>query len=226
MSGRIVSVYERVADRRPSTTSSTSSRSRFRATASSRSTSSRPSNISAAQAQVTSISQTILKQLPAGITPPQMLVYNASSVPIIQLALSSDTLSQTALNDLAHELHPARSSRRSRARSCPTPMAAPRGRSRSTSTRRRCTPTASRPPTSARALARQNLITPVGTAEDRLLRMDHRPQRFAEDASTTSTICRSRWSTAPSSSCATSPTSTTARRRRPMSCSSTAARAC
>ncbi len=58
-------------------------------------------NISAAEAQVTSISQTILKQLPAGITPPFLLVYDASSVPIIQLALSSDTLSQTALNDLA-----------------------------------------------------------------------------------------------------------------------------
>jgi multidrug efflux pump subunit AcrB len=58
-------------------------------------------NISAAEAQVTSISQTILKQLPLGVTPPFLLVYDASSVPIIQLALSSDTLSQTALNDLA-----------------------------------------------------------------------------------------------------------------------------
>ncbi|MBV8653084.1 MAG: efflux RND transporter permease subunit, partial [Alphaproteobacteria bacterium] len=58
-------------------------------------------NISAAQAQVTSISQTILKQLPAGETPPQILTYNASSVPIIQLALSSDSLSQTQLADLA-----------------------------------------------------------------------------------------------------------------------------
>jgi multidrug efflux pump subunit AcrB len=58
-------------------------------------------NISAAEAQVTSISQTVLKQLPSGITPPFLLVYDASSVPIIQLALSSDTLSQTALNDLA-----------------------------------------------------------------------------------------------------------------------------
>ncbi len=58
-------------------------------------------DIAAAQAQVVSISQTILKQLPAGITPPQMVVYNASSVPVIQLALSSSKLSQTALNDLA-----------------------------------------------------------------------------------------------------------------------------
>ena len=65
-------------------------------------------NISAAQAQVTSISQTVLKQLPAGITPPFLLVYDAGSVPIIQLALSSDTLSQTALNDLsANFIRPA-----------------------------------------------------------------------------------------------------------------------
>jgi multidrug efflux pump subunit AcrB len=57
-------------------------------------------DINAAQAQVTSISQTILKQLPSGATPPIILVYNASSVPIIQLALSSDTLSQVELFDL------------------------------------------------------------------------------------------------------------------------------
>ncbi|WP_395697348.1 efflux RND transporter permease subunit [Methylocella sp.] len=58
-------------------------------------------DINAAQAQVTAISQTMLKQLPAGMNPPQILVYNASSVPLIQIALSSDTLSQTRLNDLA-----------------------------------------------------------------------------------------------------------------------------
>ena len=58
-------------------------------------------DINAAQAQVTSISQTILKQLPAGATPPIILAYNASSVPIIQLALSSDTLSQVELFDTA-----------------------------------------------------------------------------------------------------------------------------
>ncbi len=58
-------------------------------------------NFSAAQAQVTSISQTILKQMPPGVTPPQILAYSASSAPIIQLALSSDTLSQIELFDLA-----------------------------------------------------------------------------------------------------------------------------
>jgi multidrug efflux pump subunit AcrB len=58
-------------------------------------------DISAAQAQVASMSQTVLKQMPAGVTPPNILIYNASSVPIIQLALSSDKFSQTQLNDLA-----------------------------------------------------------------------------------------------------------------------------
>jgi multidrug efflux pump subunit AcrB len=58
-------------------------------------------NIASATAQVTSISQTILKQLPAGVMPPQLVVFNASSVPILQLALSSSTASQVELNDLA-----------------------------------------------------------------------------------------------------------------------------
>jgi len=58
-------------------------------------------NINAAQAQVTAISQTILRQLPSGITPPQVLSFNAASVPIIQLVGSSRTLSQMELADLA-----------------------------------------------------------------------------------------------------------------------------
>ncbi len=58
-------------------------------------------NISAAMAQVTAASQTVLKLLPPGITPPYVLSYNASSVPILQLALSSKTESETALFDLA-----------------------------------------------------------------------------------------------------------------------------
>jgi multidrug efflux pump subunit AcrB len=58
-------------------------------------------NINAAQAQVTAISQTILKNLPAGVQPPQVLSYNASSVPIIQLVESSNSMSQTELADLA-----------------------------------------------------------------------------------------------------------------------------
>src|SRR6202140_2975814 len=50
-------------------------------------------DINGALAQVTAASQTVLKLLPPGITPPYVLTFNASSVPILQLALSSDTLS-------------------------------------------------------------------------------------------------------------------------------------
>jgi multidrug efflux pump subunit AcrB len=56
-------------------------------------------NINSALAQVTAASQTVLKLLPAGITPPYVLSFNASSVPILQLALSSPSLSQTRLFD-------------------------------------------------------------------------------------------------------------------------------
>ena len=55
----------------------------------------------AAIAQVTAICQTVLKQLPTGITPPLIISYNASSVPIVQLGLSSDKLGEPELYDLA-----------------------------------------------------------------------------------------------------------------------------
>jgi multidrug efflux pump subunit AcrB len=58
-------------------------------------------NINAALAQVTAMSQTVLKQMPAGITPPTILSFNASSVPILQLAMSSSQLSETTLFDQA-----------------------------------------------------------------------------------------------------------------------------
>src|SRR3546814_8412511 len=44
-------------------------------------------DIATANAQVTAVSQTILKTFPTGTTPPLILNYNASTVPIIQLAL-------------------------------------------------------------------------------------------------------------------------------------------
>ena len=56
-------------------------------------------DIAAALAQVTAASQTVLKLLPPGITPPYVLSYNASSVPILQLALSSKKLPQMQLFD-------------------------------------------------------------------------------------------------------------------------------
>src|SRR5256714_13142884 len=56
-------------------------------------------NINAALAQVSAMSQTVLKQMPAGVTPPTILSFNASSVPIVQLALSSSNLSESTLFD-------------------------------------------------------------------------------------------------------------------------------
>src|ERR1700760_1770664 len=57
-------------------------------------------DIRTANAQVTAISQTMIKQLPPGATPPLILNYNASTVPIIQLALSGEGLTEQNLADL------------------------------------------------------------------------------------------------------------------------------
>src|SRR6267143_698061 len=57
-------------------------------------------DIRTANAQVTSVSQTQLKLMPAGITPPLVLNYSASTVPIIQLALSGKGMSEQTLSDL------------------------------------------------------------------------------------------------------------------------------
>jgi multidrug efflux pump subunit AcrB len=56
-------------------------------------------DINAALAQVNAGAITVLKQLPAGATPPNVLMFNASSVPILQLALSGLGLSQSQLFD-------------------------------------------------------------------------------------------------------------------------------
>src|SRR5436305_8630910 len=57
-------------------------------------------NIQTALAQVTAISQTQLRQLPAGTTPPLVIQYSASSVPILQLGLSSNTMPEQQLFDV------------------------------------------------------------------------------------------------------------------------------
>ena len=58
------------------------------------------SSLENANAQVTAVSQTILRQLPPGALPPLIINYSASSVPIIQLGLSGKGLSEQQLNDL------------------------------------------------------------------------------------------------------------------------------
>ena len=57
-------------------------------------------DIRTATAQVTSVSQTVLRQMPPGTTPPLILNYSASTVPILQLALSGKGLSEQQLFDL------------------------------------------------------------------------------------------------------------------------------
>ena len=57
-------------------------------------------SLDTANAQVTAISQTILRQLPPGTLPPIIINYSASSVPILQLGLSGKGLSEQRLNDL------------------------------------------------------------------------------------------------------------------------------
>src|SRR5277367_5426123 len=58
-------------------------------------------NVQQGIAQITAVSQTQLRQLPAGTTPPLILAYSASSVPVLQLALSGRGLSEQSLNDYA-----------------------------------------------------------------------------------------------------------------------------
>lgn len=56
-------------------------------------------NVEAALAQVTAVSQTILRRMPPGAVPPFILQYNASSVPIIQLELSGKSIPEAQLYD-------------------------------------------------------------------------------------------------------------------------------
>jgi multidrug efflux pump subunit AcrB len=56
-------------------------------------------NIQTALAQTTAISQTFLRQLPPGTTPPLVLIYSASTVPVLQIGLTSDNLSEQQIFD-------------------------------------------------------------------------------------------------------------------------------
>src|SRR5208283_954604 len=56
-------------------------------------------NIQTALAQTTAISQTFLRSLPPGTTPPLVIIYSASTVPVLQIGLTSDRLSEQAMFD-------------------------------------------------------------------------------------------------------------------------------
>jgi multidrug efflux pump subunit AcrB len=61
-------------------------------------------DVAAAQAQIAASSQTVLKQLPAGITPPQILIFDASSVPVLDLQVAADNMTPSDIYDLASNL--------------------------------------------------------------------------------------------------------------------------
>src|SRR5712692_9145688 len=58
-------------------------------------------SIAEAEAQVTATCQTLLKIMPPGITPPYIVRYSATSVPIVQIAVSSETLTEQQIFDYA-----------------------------------------------------------------------------------------------------------------------------
>ncbi len=119
-------------------------------------------NIATANAQVTSISQEILKQLPPGETPPFVLNYNASTVPVIQLALSGKGLSEQNLADLGlNQLRPMLTSVAGAA--IPFPFG---GKTRQVQINVKPSELQARGLSAEdvqSALSAQNLITPVGT---------------------------------------------------------------
>ena len=57
--------------------------------------------VAEAEAQVTATCQTLLKTMPTGITPPYIVRYSATSVPILQIAVSSETLTEQQIFDYA-----------------------------------------------------------------------------------------------------------------------------
>ncbi|MBV9275385.1 MAG: efflux RND transporter permease subunit, partial [Verrucomicrobia bacterium] len=58
-------------------------------------------SLSSGVAQVTSISQAALRQMPPGMTPPLVIAYTATNVPVLRVGLSGKDLSEQQLNDLA-----------------------------------------------------------------------------------------------------------------------------
>ncbi len=58
--------------------------------------------VESAVAQLAAASQSVLRSLPTGMVPPSIIRYNASSVPILQLSLSSDTMSEQSVYDYGY----------------------------------------------------------------------------------------------------------------------------
>ena len=102
--------------------------------------------IEAAVAQVNAISSAVVRVLPPGITPPFIIRFSASNVPILQMGLSGEGMSEQQVFDLGQNFIRTRLATVQGAQ-IPLPWGASPGRSWWTWTPRPSTPTTSRPPT-------------------------------------------------------------------------------
>ncbi len=103
--------------------------------------------------------------MPPGMTPPLIIRYSASSVPILQLALGSETLPEQQLFDYGMNFMRTQLATVQGALGPPALTAASSGRSWSTSTRSALRQRALARRTSSTAINAQNLILPTGTAK-------------------------------------------------------------
>ena len=118
--------------------------------------------IDLAVAQVSAASQTVLKNLPPGINPPQVMVFNASTVPVIQLALSSKTRTEVELNDTAQNfIRPQLTTIQGAA--IPYPYGGKVRQVRVDLNQEKLLALGLQPQDVVDTIARQNLILPVGT---------------------------------------------------------------
>ncbi|GAB2909430.1 efflux RND transporter permease subunit [Paraburkholderia jirisanensis] len=140
-------------------------------------------NVATANAQVTAVAQTQLKQLPPATTPPLILNYNASTVPIIQLALSGKGLSEQNLGDLGlNQLRPQLVT--VAGASIPYPFGGKTRQVQIDVDPARLQARGLSAQDVATALATQNLITPVGTAKmgdhEYVLQLNNAPSAIRE----------------------------------------------
>ena len=170
-------------------------------------------NINAALAKVTAASQTVLKLLPAGVTPPYVLAFNASSVPIIQLALSSKKLPQMRLFDEGQNfIRPQLATVEGAA--IPSPYGGKVRQIQIDLNQHELQARGLSAQDVVNALSEQNLITPVGTQKigdfEWDVQLNDAPKTMEElNDLPVKTV------NAPSSICTTWPRCATARRRRP-----------
>ena len=94
-------------------------------------------DIGSAIAQITSVNNSILRIAPPGMQPPAVIQFNASNVPVVQMTLSSKTLTEQQILRLQPELHPREAVHHPRPFDAWPRSAGSRGRSTWTSTRPR-----------------------------------------------------------------------------------------